>query len=117
MGYRLWTKEEKRQVVAEATRPGMSVSVVSRQYDINANLIFKWIDQFAEKVDPQDVAAHGFMSLGILDDRSHHGLTARSVKEDNGITIELRGDIRVRVVGSFNEESLGRVVAVITRLA
>lgn len=40
---RLWEDDEKIQIVAQTRVPGVSVSQVARRYDVNANLIFKWL--------------------------------------------------------------------------
>ena len=40
---RLWEDEEKIRIVAQTRVPGVSVSQVARRYDVNANLIFKWL--------------------------------------------------------------------------
>ena len=37
---RFWSDEEKRRIVAQSYAAGVSVSVVARRYDVNANLIF-----------------------------------------------------------------------------
>ena len=37
-----YTAEEKIRIVAQSYAPGVSVSVVARRYDVNANLIFTW---------------------------------------------------------------------------
>jgi transposase-like protein len=39
---RSWSAEEKRRIVEESSRPGasVSVSVVARRHDLNANLLF-----------------------------------------------------------------------------
>ena len=39
---RRWSEAQKRQIVAESHEPGVSVSVVARRYNVNANQIFKW---------------------------------------------------------------------------
>jgi len=39
---RMWSAEEKRQIIAEACEPGASVAVVARRHDMNANLLFTW---------------------------------------------------------------------------
>src|SRR5260370_2485494 len=39
---RRWPEGMKRRIVAESLAPGMSVSVVARRYDINANQLFTW---------------------------------------------------------------------------
>ena len=44
--YRIWTEAQKRQIVAEAEEPGVSVSVVARRHDVNANQVFKWRRQY-----------------------------------------------------------------------
>jgi transposase len=40
---RRWDDDEKRQIVAQTQVPGVSVSRVGRRYDVNANLVFKWL--------------------------------------------------------------------------
>jgi transposase len=39
---RLWSADEKRQIVAETLEPGASVSIVARRHDLNANMLFTW---------------------------------------------------------------------------
>ncbi len=39
---RTWPEALKREIVAAASAPGASVSVVARQYDVNTNLVFTW---------------------------------------------------------------------------
>ena len=40
---RFWVDEEKREICAQATTPGISVAQAARRYAVNANLIFKWL--------------------------------------------------------------------------
>ena len=40
---RLWDDEEKIRIVAQTRVPGVSVSQVARRYDVNANLVFRWL--------------------------------------------------------------------------
>ena len=40
---RHWDDDEKREIVAQTQVPGVSVSRVARRYDVNANLVFKWL--------------------------------------------------------------------------
>jgi transposase len=39
---RKWSVEEKRQIIEETYRPGMSVSQVARKYDITPSQLFYW---------------------------------------------------------------------------
>ena len=40
---RLWEDDEKIRIVAQTRVPGVSVSQVARRYDVNANLVFRWL--------------------------------------------------------------------------
>ncbi len=40
---RFWSDEEKCRIVAQTRVAGSSVSEVARRYDVNANLVFKWL--------------------------------------------------------------------------
>ena len=54
-----WADEEKREICAQATTPGISVAQVARRYAVNANLIFKWLKdpRFAPEADASDQEA------------------------------------------------------------
>ena len=58
---RRWSEAEKRRIVAESYQPGVSVSVVARRNDVNANLVFNWRRQFRE--------AGGFVPVVVEPDR------------------------------------------------
>ena len=45
---RRWSEARKRQIVAESYQAGVSVSVVARRYDVNANQVFTWRRQYRE---------------------------------------------------------------------
>lgn len=53
---RFWSDDEKREICAQATTPGVSVAQVGRRYAVNANLIFKWLKdpRFAPGTDASD---------------------------------------------------------------
>ncbi len=40
---RKWSVEEKRGIVAQTKVPGVSIPQVARRYDVNNNMIFKWV--------------------------------------------------------------------------
>lgn len=46
--HRTYAQEFKQQVIRETLEPGMSVLVVARGHDINANVIFGWRKQYRE---------------------------------------------------------------------
>ena len=45
---RRWSEARKRRIVAESYQPGVSVSVVARRHDVNANRVFGWRRQYRE---------------------------------------------------------------------
>ena len=45
---RRWSEARKRRIVAESYRAGVSVSVVARRHDVNANQVFGWRRQYRE---------------------------------------------------------------------
>lgn len=51
---RFWDDAEKIQIIAQTRVPGVSVAQVARRYDVNANLIFKWLrdPRFSSTPDP-----------------------------------------------------------------
>jgi len=46
--HRTYSQEFKQQVIRETLEPGMSVSIVARRHDINANVVFGWRKQYRE---------------------------------------------------------------------
>jgi len=69
---RFWADEEKREICAQATTPGMSVAQVARRYAVNANLIFKWLKdpRFAPEADASEQGAT-FLPVEIEADAIH----------------------------------------------
>jgi transposase len=46
---KIWPEALKREIIAAAFQPGASVSLVARQYDVNANQVFCWRKDFARR--------------------------------------------------------------------
>jgi transposase-like protein len=47
-----WPEALKREIVAASIAPGASVSVVARQYDVNANQVFSWRRRYRAAEQP-----------------------------------------------------------------
>ena len=45
---RKWPADQRRRIAKETFAPGASVSVVARQHDVNANLVFEWRRQYRQ---------------------------------------------------------------------
>lgn len=106
---RFWSDEDKRRIVAQARSPGVSVSVVARRYDVNANLVFKWLrdPRYRRPVDE----AVSFLPVKITPDRPEP--VAEAPASSATVEIELACGTRLRVDARIDETSLTRVIRVL----
>jgi len=97
---KVWPDALKRKIVAAASAPGASVSVVARQYDVNTNLVFTWRRLFGKMPDASP--APQFLPIMVAADQP---AAAPAGRASNMIEIELPGGYRVRcgrgVKGAF----------------
>ena len=103
---RVWSVDEKRMIYGQTRVPGVSVSQVARRYDVNANLVFAWLrdPRFAD-ADAADIAR--FLPVEIV---AEGKVPVAAPVPDNCIEIELAGGHRMRISGSYDPESLARLI-------
>ena len=63
---RLWDDDEKHRIVAQTQVPGVSVSQVARRYDVNANLVFKWLRDPHFKPPPIEASTAPFLPVEVV---------------------------------------------------
>lgn len=97
---RQWSEEAKAAIVAEASRPGASVSWVARRHGLHPNQVFTWRRELRERTGPAGVS---FAEVRAAPAPAGAGL----------IEIELFGGDRVRVDRDVDAEALRRVIAVL----
>jgi transposase len=100
---RFRSKAERRQIVEETMKPGVSVSQVARAHDVNANQVFHWRRQyragrFEESAKPNPTAllpvrVSDAMEAAVRPRRESKAVTAGSIEIDFG-------HARVRIEGS-----------------
>jgi transposase len=108
---RLWDDDEKRRIVAQTRVAGVSVSQVARRYDVNANLVFKWLrDPRFKAAEVEDTAA-SFLPVEVV---AAPPVIGPPVIEPNApeakIEILLPNGHRVSVSGAFDADALCRRV-------
>jgi transposase len=103
-----WPEALKREIVAATSRPSASVSVVARQYDVNANQVFAWRRRFGAAAE---VATPALVPVTITPEPEEKPAPALS----DTIEIEVGGDCRVRVGSSFDGRALKRVLDVLRK--
>jgi len=103
---RFWSDEEKRRIVSQTRAPGVSVSVVARRYDVNANLVFKWLR------DPRyGLAADEAVSfLPVEIAPASPAPVAGALAPGATVEIELACGTRLRVDARIDEASVTRII-------
>jgi len=108
---RLWDDDEKRRIVTQTQVPGVSVSQVARRYDVNANLVFKWLRDPRFKATEVEDPATSFLPVEVA---ASPPMIEASVIEPKAseakIEILLSNGHRVSVSGSYDPDSLCRLV-------
>lgn len=104
---RIWSDDENRMICAQTRVPDVSVSQVARRYDVNANLVFTWRrdPRFAGEPSVEEGAC--FLPVEVVE---------RSASRSTGVVIENRIEIdladghRVRISGSYDPDTLARLI-------
>lgn len=106
-----WPHALKREIVAATLVPGASVSIVARQYDVNANQVFAWRRRFRSSAE---VAMPALVPVTITPEPEDQAPPTEPAHSDT-IEIEVGGDCRIRVGSSFDGRALKRVLDVLRK--
>lgn len=98
---RFWHEDEKRRIVAQTRVPGVSVSQVARRYDVNANLVFKWLRDPRYQLPEVDGAR--FLPVEVVPEQVPQATDGR-------IEIVLSNGHRVSISGAFDPDAIARLV-------
>lgn len=110
---RQYSETFKRQVVAEAAAPGVSVASVARRHGLNANLIFNWRRRFASATGPAFVPAVVVDDASSMPAEAYHGPADDEVVRGGRMEVVCRGGRRIVVDADFDASALGRLLAVV----
>ncbi len=111
---RRFSEADKKRIVAEANRPGASVSEVARRYDIAARVLFRW----KQDLTPNETT----FAPVTLTDTPAQATVDRPVPESApviverpapGIEVELIGGRRVRFERDVDPEMVRRLVTLL----
>jgi transposase len=104
----------KREIVAALFAAGSSVSIVARQYDVNANQVFNWRKRYREESgSPSDPSAPQLIPVRVTAEQVAVAAPSSIVSEK--IEIDVGGKYRVGIGGSFDGQALRRVLDVLER--
>jgi len=111
---RSWPEALKREIVAASFAPGASVSVVARQYDVNANQVFSWRRLYRD--DPRVAAVPSASQLiPVMVTSEQDAVSTQASTVTATIEIDLAGKYRVRVSSGVDTAVLRRVLDVLER--
>ena len=106
-----WPEALKREIVTATLAPGASVSIVARQYDVNANQVFSWRRRYRDAGEPSPTSssAPGLVPVPITRVPDETAASVATAAAET-IEIEVSGLYRVRVGSSFDIRALRRVL-------
>ena len=115
--HKRWPEALKREIVAATLAPGASVSMVARQYDVNANQVFCWRRRYREELGPCSSAppTSGLVPVTITAEPADETALAATSAASDAIEIEVSDRYRVRVGSGFDGRALKRVLDVLRR--
>lgn len=115
--HKRWPEALKREIVAATLAPGASVSMVARQYDVNANQVFSWRRRYRGEQGPSSSAppASDLVPLTITAEPADETALAATPAASDAIEIEVSDRYRVRVGSGFDGRALKRVLDVLRR--
>jgi transposase len=111
---RSWPEALKREIVAATLAPGASVSVIARQYDVNANQLFIWRRRFREEPCAQAVTPSAQL-VPVMITAEPAAVAAQPSSVVEKIVIDVAGKYRVRVGGAIDALALRCVLDVLER--
>ena len=106
---KVWPEALKREIVAAASVPGASVSVIAQRYNVNTNLVFTWRRQFGRAAETTNA---GFLPVMVQPEAPPN--VAPSQVADV-IEIDLPRGYRLRVSGRTKASALRLVLDVLER--
>lgn len=108
---RKWSDEEKIRIVAQTRVPGVSVPEVAHRYDLNTNMIFKWIrDPRYSAGSDNEPEALSFLPVEV----PQNSFTAERAHEPSAvpgsIKIVLANGHHLEISGTFDTDAVVRLV-------
>ncbi len=110
---RLWDDDEKRRIIVQTRVPGVSVSQVARRYDVNANLVFKWLRDPRFTPTAVEDPATSFLPVEVVAAPAPPLIDPPVIEPKASaakIESSLPNGYRVSVRGSYDPDALCRLV-------
>lgn len=107
---RKWSAEEKCRIIAQTKVPGVSVSQVARRYDVNANLIFKWVrDPRYCSTEGNEPEALNFLPVEVTANLPTVEAARECPDAPSLIKISLVNGHHLEISGNFDADTVARL--------
>ena len=112
--HKVWPEALKREIVAACLVPGASVSMVARQYDVNANLVFTWRKLYG---GVPEMSPTQLVPVVVTPDppAAKKPVLSAELPSADLIEIELPRGYRVRIGGNIKASVLRTILDVLER--
>ena len=112
---RKWSDVEKCRIVAQTRVPGVSVPEVAHRYDVNANLIFKWIrdSRYDSGAENQPEVAN-FLPIEVIPDLPTVEPEHKRPDVPGLIKIVLVNGHHLEISGAFDTDTVVRLARGLT---
>ena len=107
---RKWSDEEKCRIVAQTKVPGVSVPQIAHRYDVNANLIFKWVrdPRYCTDVDIEPEAL-SFLPVEVTSNLPTVEPVLECSEGPGLIKISLANGLHMEISGNFDSAAVVRL--------
>ena len=105
----------KRQVVEATFQPGASVSLIAREHDVNANLVFRWRQQYQDGVFGPVSHAATLLPVQVIETPADvPPAVLPQIEPVSEIVIET-GKVRLRIIGAPDPQTVQLVLQQLLR--
>ena len=107
--------EFNRQVVEATLQPGASVSIIAREHDVNANLVFRWRQQYQDGVFGPVSHAATLLPVQVIETPADvPPAVLPQIEPVSEIVIET-GKVRLRIIGAPDPQTVQLVLQQLLR--
>jgi len=108
-------REFKRKVVEASFQPGASVSLIAREHDVNANLVFRWRHQYQEGAFGPVNHSATFLPVQMIASSTDASPAARPLLEFHSELVVEVGKATLRITGTPDPQTMQLVLQQLLR--
>lgn len=104
----------KRQVVKATFQPGASVSLIAREHDVNANLVFRWRQQYQEGLFGPVNQSATFLPVQVIGASTDLPHIQAQPESHSEIVVEV-GKAKLRLIGTPDPQTVQLILQQLLR--